>query len=113
MFGSPFRSRTMLILPLVLLAVGLLEEIVTYQARLRVRDLHVRVGVIMLLNGALFVAAAGWLGPWLRTVLSKARRGSREGAGSVGIWVFYAIAYGALFWAYLVIERRGAGGLLP
>jgi hypothetical protein len=111
--GSPFRSRTALIVPLVLLTVSLLEEVVTYKVRQHVRDVHLRVAVILALNGAAFAAAANWLGPWLRGLLSTARRAGREGAGAVGLWVFYGAAYGALFWAYLVVERRGPGGLLP
>lgn len=113
MSGSPFRSRTALIVPLVLLTVGLLEELITYKARQHVREVRLRVLVILLLNGAAFAAASGWVGPWIRRLLSTARRGSREGAGTFGPWVFYAVAYGALYYAYLVIERSGPGGLLP
>lgn len=109
----PLRSRIALILPLVLITVALLEDVATYKVRQHVRDVHLRVGIILLLNGLAFAVAANWIGPWLQRWLRKARRAGEHGAGAVGLWVFYAAAYGALYWAYLVVERRGAGGLLP
>ena len=45
--------------------------------------------------------------------MSTARKGARWGLGALGIWVFYAAAYGLLYWAYLIIERSGVAALLP
>jgi hypothetical protein len=100
-------------MPLVILVVVLLEEVVTYKVRQRVADIELRVVIIMALNAFAFVVAAGWIAPWLRDLLSSARTGSRQTAGHVGMWIFYAVAYGALFFAFLVLERHGPGGLLP
>ncbi len=108
-----FRSRAFWIMPLVLLLVVLLEEVVTYKVRQRVPDLHLRVAIIMALNAFAFVAAAGWIAPWLRGLLASARKGSRQTAGHLGLWVFYALAYGAVFYAFVIVERHGPGGLLP
>ncbi len=113
MTGSPFRSRTALIVPLVLLVVALLEDIAMFKLRQHVRDIYVRTGLVLVLTGVGFAFAAGYVGPWLQGVFSKARKGSKSGAGKIGIWVFYAAAYGLLYYAYLVMERRGAGALLP
>lgn len=113
MTGSPFRSRTALIVPLVLLVVALLEEVAMYKLRQHVRDIYLRTGIILVLTGVGFALAAGYVGPWLQAMFAKARKGSKWGAGKLGIWVFYAVAYGALYYAYLVIERRGAAALLP
>lgn len=107
------RSRAFWIMPLVLLVVVLLEEVVTFKVRQRVADVHLRVAIIMALNAFAFVAAAGWIAPWLRDLLGSARKGSRATAGTLGLWIFYAAAYGAVFYAFLVLERRGPGGLLP
>ncbi|HEY5921107.1 MAG TPA: hypothetical protein VIV11_05520 [Kofleriaceae bacterium] len=111
--GSPFRARTALIIPLVLLVVALLEDIVTYKVRQHVRDVYWRAGIILVLTGAGFAFAAGVLGPWLKDLFTNVRKGSKSGAGTFGIWAFYVGAYGLLYYAYLVIERRGPGGLLP
>jgi hypothetical protein len=45
-------------------------------------------------------------------MISRARTSSRRFGGAVGPWIFYAAAYGALYYAYLVIEVRGPGALL-
>lgn len=113
MTGSPFRSRTALIVPLVLLVVTLLEDIATYKVRQHVRDVYLRAGIILALTGIGFAFAAGYVGPWLKELFATARKHSRTGGGKLGIWLFYAAAYGALYYAYLVLERRGPAGLLP
>jgi len=113
MSSWPFRGRTVWIVPIVLLVFVLLQEIVTYKVRQHVRDIHVRVAVIVVLNAFAFGFAAGWLTPWLRDLLKSARKRSNLMAGSIGLWTFYLVAYGALFYAFLVLERHGAAGLLP
>jgi hypothetical protein len=105
-------SRVAMIVPLVLLAVALLEDLATYEVRRHVRSVEVRTAIIVLLNGAMFTAAAEWLSPMIKALLSRARTTSRRHAGAVGPWLFYAAAYGALYYAYLVLEIRGPGGLL-
>jgi hypothetical protein len=109
----PFRSRTVWILPLVLLLVALFEEILTYKVRQHVPGLHERAAIIIALNAFAFGFAAGWFVPMLRDLLKTARRGSSRTAGTLGLWAFYAMAYGAMYYAFLVIERSGPGGLLP
>lgn len=113
MTSLPFRSRTALIVPLVLLVVTLLEDLATYKVRQHVRDVYWRAAIILVLTGAGFVFAAEYVAPWLKQLFTTARKHSKTGAGKLGLWIFYAVAYGALYYAYLVIERRGAGGLLP
>jgi hypothetical protein len=113
MTSSPFRSRTALIIPLVLLVVALFEDVVTYKVRQHVRDPQTRAAIILVLTGVLFAFAAEYLGPWIKQLLSTVRKGSRWGLGALGIWVFYVAAYGAVYYAYLVVEQHGAGGLLP
>jgi len=111
--GWPSRTRIALILPLVLITVALLEEVATYKVRQHVRHMHLRVAIILLLNGLAFAVAANWIGPWLQRWLTRARRVGHHGGGTVGLWVFYGVAYGVLYWAYFIAERRGPGGLLP
>jgi uncharacterized membrane protein len=113
MSSSPFRSRTALIVPLVLLVVALLEDIAMYKLRQHVRDIYARTGLVLVLTGVGFALAAGFVGPWVKDTFASARKGSKWGGGKLGIWMFYAAAYGALYYAYLVIERRGPGALLP
>jgi hypothetical protein len=108
-----YRSRTVWILPLVLLVVCLLEEVMTYKVRQRVRDIHLRVAIILVLNAFAFGVAAGWIGPRLRDLFTSARKGSNRTAGRIGVWAFYALGYGALYYAFLVLERSGPAGLLP
>jgi len=108
----PFRSRTIWIVPLVLLVVTLLEDILTYKVRQHVRDIYARTAVILVLNAFVFGVAAGWLSPRLRSLLKSVRQGSRS-AGTIGLWTFYVLAYGALYDAFLIIERSGTAGLLP
>lgn len=108
-----FRSRTALIIPLVLLVVTLLEDIVMYKVRQHVRDVYWRAGIMLVLTGVGFAIAAGYVGPWLEELFTSARKGGRQLGGKLGIWLFYAVTYGTLYYAYLVMERRGPGGLLP
>jgi len=100
-------------MPLVLLVVLLLEEIATYKVRQHVRDLYLRVAIIVVLNAFAFGFAAGWLAPWIKDLFTRVRRGSLRTGGAIGVWVFYALAYGAVYYAYLVVERHGVRGLLP
>jgi hypothetical protein len=111
--ASPlFGTRTALILPLVLLTVALLEEMATHRVRLLVSDLYVRAAIVMALNGVAFAIAASWISPWLKRMLSTARSRTRR-AGSIALFLFYGVAYGALYLAYVVVEAHGPGGLLP
>lgn len=113
MSAWPFRSRTLWIVPLVLVFVALLEEVMTYKVRQHVRDIYVRAAAIMLLNAFAFGVAGGWLAPRLRRFLAEARKRTTRFAGSNGLWLFYALGYGAAYWAFLVLERSGPAGLLP
>jgi hypothetical protein len=111
--ASPlFGTRTALILPLVLLTVALLEEIATHRVRLLVADRYLRAAIVMALNGVAFAIAASWISPWLKRLFASARTKTRR-AGTIALGLFYAVAYGALSYAYLVAETHGAGGLLP
>ena len=100
-------------MPLVLLVVVILEDVVVYKVRQHVRDIEVRSAIIMLLQGVGFAIAALWVAPWIKNLLVSTRRGTRSIGGKVGIWVFYALAYGALYFVFLAIERHGPGALLP
>jgi hypothetical protein len=64
------RGRTLLVMPAVLLTMNLLEEVVTYLTQRHVRDLHVRVAAIVLLNGAAFAIGGEWITPLLTRVLT-------------------------------------------
>src|SRR5689334_12680100 len=91
---SLLRSRTILLLPLVLASVSLFEEVATYKVRQYVHDMPTRAFLVLALNGALFAVAADWIGPGLKRLLTSARTTSRRGGGAVGLWIFYSIAYG-------------------
>jgi hypothetical protein len=112
--ASPyFGKRSVFLLPAVLLTVALLEDVAMYKIRQHVREVRLRTLLDLLLFGAAFAVAADWLTPRLRQMLTTVRRQSRREAGSFGLAVFYALAYGALYYAYLVRETRGVGALLP
>lgn len=113
MTSSQFRGKTALIVPLVLLCVAILEDIVTYKVRQHVKDVYTRAFLILLLTGVGFALAAGYVGPWLKDFFTKARKTTKGGAGELGLLVFYGVLYSLVFYAYLIIERRGPGGLLP
>jgi phosphoglycerol transferase MdoB-like AlkP superfamily enzyme len=109
----PFRSRTVWIVPIVLLVFVLIQEIITYKVRQHVPEIHVRVAVILALNAFGFAFAAGWLTPKLRELLKSARTRSNRLAGKIGLATFYGLAYGALYFAFLVLEQHGPAGLIP
>lgn len=113
MARSFLGARTAPILPLVLLITSLLQDLATYKIRQHVPDLRLRVGIIVVMIGVAYALAADWLGPWIKRLLATARQGSRQGAGALGLWLFYVAAYGAVYWAYLVAERHGPQALLP
>ena len=103
MAKSLLRSHALL-LPLVLLVMVLLEELATVEVRYRIQSLPVRVAVLMALYGVGFSIAAGWIVPWLKGTLVRARRGARP---LLGHWGFYLAAYGVLFGAYYYWESHG------
>jgi hypothetical protein len=107
------RTRALLVLPAVLLVVSLLEQIATYKAREHVRDPYLRAAVVVLLDGAAFAIAAELVGPWLQRAITTTRRGSLRHAGTVGLLLFYVVAYGALYYAYVLKETGGIAALLP
>lgn len=113
MSGAVFKKRTMLVLPAVLLTVSLLEDLVSHVAREHVKNVTFRVLVTLALKGAAFAVAAHYVSPWIEHGLVTTRRGSFRHAGTMGLLLFYAVAYGLLYWAYLVLETKGAGALLP
>lgn len=107
------RKRTVLVLPAVLLTVNLLEYVAAYKARQHVRDVHLRVAMSLVLIGVAFAASAEWISPWLARILTETRRGTHRHAGTVGLLLFYAVVYGALYYAYFLVDRRGPAALLP
>jgi hypothetical protein len=106
-------KRTILVLPAVLLTVNLVEIVASYKVRQHVRDVPTRVAITLLLVGFAFAAGADWISPWLVRLLTQTRKGSHRHAGTVGLALFYVAIYGALYWAYTLLERRGVAGLLP
>ena len=109
----PRGKRTILVLPAVLLTVNLLEVVASYKVRQHVRDVPTRVAITLVLVGFAFAAGADWVSPWLARVLTETRKGSRRHAGAMGLALFYVAIYGALCWAYYLLEKRGVSGLLP
>jgi len=107
------RTGTALTLPLVLLLVSLLEDIAAYKVRQHIHDVHLRTAIIVLLYGAAFAVAATWLSPLIKRLLTNMRHSSRQGGGTLGLWLFYSAAYAGIYYAYLIVEKRGPAGLLP
>lgn len=110
----PLLSRShVLILPLVLLCVILFEELAAYQLRLRVENPIVRTLAILLLYGPVIGAAAAVISPRLKRLFIRLRTKSRQGAGGWGIASFFVVSYALVFYAYFLLETRGATALLP
>ena len=107
------RVQKALVLPLVLLVVVLLESIAAYEVTRRVANLHARVMILVVLYGVGFTVAAGWISPWLKRVVVASRRTSHRQGGAAGTWFFFVLAYGVLYYAYYLLQTRGAGALLP
>ena len=107
------RTGTALTLPLVLLTVGLLQDVTTFKVREHVRDVYLRTAIILVLYGVAFAIAATWVSPLIKRLLVHIRQSSRRGGGVIGLWLFFGLAYGAIYFAYLIVEKHGAGGLLP
>lgn len=108
-----YRSRTALIMPMVLLAVVVVEEVAVYKLRQHLIDPHLRTAAVLLFFGVAFVFVTSVLGPRLARLLISARKGSKREAGAVGLWLFYAMGYGLLYYAFFVLETLGPAGLLP
>ena len=103
----------MLTLPLVLLTVSLLENVVSYKLRQRVHDVHWRTLLSLVLYGSAFAVAGEWVGPQIKKLIVNVRKTSRESGGTTVTWLFFGLAYGLVYWAYLVLERQGPAALLP
>jgi hypothetical protein len=107
------RLRVSPIVPLVLLVVAVLETIVQYKVQQRVHDVYWRAAIKVVLTGFAFTVAANWVAPALTSVLRALRKETASAAGRIGLWAFYALAYGGVFYVYLVLERFGPPALLP
>jgi cytochrome bd-type quinol oxidase subunit 2 len=107
------RATTILTLPLVLLTVSLLENVLTYKLRQHVHNVYWRTALSLVLYGSALTLASAWLSPAVKNVFVGVRRASRQNAGTTGVWLFFAAAYGLLYWAYLTLERGGPAALLP
>jgi hypothetical protein len=107
------RKQDALILPAVLLTVSLFEDVATYKVRQVVHNVHVQTLIIFAFNGIAFAVAAEWVSPWIAGFLAHARRDSKRRGGTLGLFVFYVLAYGALYFAYFVDQKHGPGWLLP
>jgi len=103
----------MFILPAVLLCVGFLQDVVAYKARKLVPEVHERVALLVALYGVAFVIGAEWISPWIERAFVLARREGRRQCGNVGLALFYAASYGAVYYEYLLEERGGPAALLP
>ncbi len=114
MFQSPSaRIQKALVAPLVLLVVVLLESVASYEVSRHVTSRPLRVGFLMVLYGVGFAVAAEWIMPWLKSVVVASRRTSQRQGGAPGAWIFFIAAYGLLYWAFYLLETRGASALLP
>jgi hypothetical protein len=109
----PRRTRDALVLPAVLLTVSLLEEVATYKVRQVVHDVHLRALIVVAFNGVAFTIAAEWITPAITQFFTRARRDSARRGGTLGLALFFFLAYGSLYFAYLVDEKHGPGWLLP
>ncbi len=107
-----YRSRTAWTVPLVVCVIALLENIVTFKVHEHVRDPRARAAIILALNGIGFGVGAAFVAPWIARVLRGLDRESSRG-GTLFSLAFYMLAYGLVFYAYLVLEQYGPGGLLP
>ncbi len=107
------RFTTLLTLPLVLLTVSLLENLLMFKMRQHVPNVYWRTALSLVLYGSALALASEWIGPGIKNLFVGARKATRQNAGRTGVWLFFAVAYGLLYWAYLVVEIRGAGALLP
>lgn len=103
----------MFVLPAVLLSVGFLQDVIAYKVRHYVHDVYARVAILVFAYGVAFVVGAEWVSPWIERAFVMARREGKRQWGSLGLALFYGLAYGALYWAYLIEERGGPGALLP
>jgi hypothetical protein len=112
-WSPPGGKRAALVLPAVLLTVNLVETIAAYEVHRRVRDVHVRAAIAIVLYGAAFAVAADWLTPVLKRAVTETHRDTRRQGGAMGLLVFYAVAYGGLYYAYLQLEMHGPAGFLP
>jgi hypothetical protein len=107
------RLQKALVLPLVVLLVVLLESIAAYEVNRHVANQHARVAILMVLYGAGFSIAAGWVTPWLKRAVVASRRTSHRQGGAAGAWFFFAVTYGLLYYAFYLLQTHGAGALLP
>lgn len=114
MLSSPsVRLQKALVLPLVVLLVVLLEAIAPYEVTRTVANRHLRVAIMMVLYGVGFSVAAGWITPRLKGLVAASRRTSHRQGGSPGVWLFFAAAYGVMYYAFYLLDTRGAAALLP
>lgn len=107
------RLQKALVLPLVVLVVVLLETLAAYEVTRQVGNRHARVAILMMMYGVGFALAAGWITPWLKNLVVASRRTSLRQGGAAGVWLFFAAAYALLYYAFYLLETRGAAALLP
>ena len=110
--GKWYRSRTAWIVPLVLCIIALLENIAIFKMHEHVRDPSWRAAITLALNGVGFGVGAAFIAPWLSRFFRQADK-ETAAAGSFFTLAFYVLAYGLVFYMYLIQEKYGPAGLLP
>jgi hypothetical protein len=113
MAKGPRPRSTVLVPPLCLLTLVALEEVVADKLRREVAGPIAITAILVFLYAVGFVVTSDIVIPRLRRLIISMGRTSRRQAGWLGLWVFYAAAYLALFYVFFVIETRGGLALLP
>jgi hypothetical protein len=104
--------RTYYVLPCCLLLLNLVNNLISYKTAM-IGNAFARTAVVMLLVlfGGSFVAFA--VAPGLERLVRVLHRGSRQGAGQLGEFLFLGLLGVAVFWLYYACYITGPEAILP
>lgn len=109
---TQYAVRTYYVVPCCLLLFNLCVEITSYKAKM-ISHAWLRTAFIMgmVLGGASLLAFA--IAPAITALVRALHRGSRQGGGVVGEFVFLALLGAVIFWLYYQVYIIGPESVLP
>lgn len=109
------KQRGMVILPICLLLFNIIEEFVVYFLPRFLHNPYTRAAVLILLFAIGFTLIGDFLVPWVSGLFDHGHRKSQRQGGKIGVIIFYAISFAAIYFVYFIIYCKpgGVANLVP
>lgn len=105
--------KTYLMFAVCMLILTVMNEVIVYKLKCWVGGPYLRTATLMAMHVFGFALIGAVLLPFSKAIVQRWQSASEQHGGFLGVILFYALVFGALFFAYHTIITRGAQHLLP